>query len=100
VAELADLLLALRDGVREAAHAVASIEQPAQLETWLARGRERDDEVRRLNRAGRAWLLVEQADTELAIRGHDLIERAHDVERACVRLRERLQAITTSSSAL
>jgi uncharacterized protein Yka (UPF0111/DUF47 family) len=92
VDELAGLLLAIRDGVREAAHAVASLEQPAQLETWLARGRDRDDEIRRLNRAGRAWLLVEQSDTDLAIRGHDLIERAEDLERACIRLRDRLRS--------
>jgi uncharacterized protein Yka (UPF0111/DUF47 family) len=76
VGELADLLLALRDRVREAAHAVASLEHPAQLQTRLARGRERDAEIRRLDRAGRAWVLVEQPDTELAIRGHDLLERA------------------------
>jgi hypothetical protein len=37
-------------------------------------------------------LLVEQPDTELAIRGHDLIERAEDVERACLRLRARLHS--------
>jgi hypothetical protein len=100
VAELADLLLALRDGVREAAHAVASLEQPAHVETWLARGHERDGEIRRLDRAGRAWLLVEQPDTELAIRGHDLIDRAQNLERACVGLRERLQAMTMSSPGL
>ncbi|MGH2947523.1 MAG: hypothetical protein ACRDPC_14935 [Solirubrobacteraceae bacterium] len=100
VDEVAVLLLALRDGVREAAHAVASLEQPDQLGTWLARGRDRDDEIRRLNRAGRAWLLVEQPDTELAIRGHDLLERAEALERACIRLRARLHAMTLSSSGL
>ena len=67
VDELAVLLLALRDGVREAAHAVASLEQP---------------------------------DTELAIRGHELLERAEHLERACVRLRARLHAMTLSSSGL
>ena len=100
VDELAVLLLALRDGVREAAHAVASLEQPDQLETWLARGRDRDDEIRRLKRAGRAWLLVEQPDTELASRGHELLERAETVERACIRLRARLHAMTLSSSGI
>jgi uncharacterized protein Yka (UPF0111/DUF47 family) len=92
VRELAELILALRDGAREAAHAVASLEHSDQLETWLARGRARDDEIRRLSRAARQWLLVDQREAELAIRGHALLERAEAVERACVRLRERLHA--------
>jgi uncharacterized protein Yka (UPF0111/DUF47 family) len=100
VDELAALLLALRDGVREAAHAVAALEQPDRLETWLARGRDRDDEIRRLNRPARAWLLVDQSDTELAIRGHELLERAENLERACIRLRERLHTMDMSNSGI
>jgi uncharacterized protein Yka (UPF0111/DUF47 family) len=90
VGELGELLLAVRDGVRDAGHALAAIEQPRVLEARLARCRERDDEIRRLRRAARGWLLVEQSDSQLALRGHDLVEHAERVEIACVRLRERL----------
>jgi uncharacterized protein Yka (UPF0111/DUF47 family) len=90
VGELGDLLLAVRDGVRDAGHALAAIQQPSALAARLARCREHDDDIRRLSRNARAWLLVEQSDPQLALRGHDLVEHADSVEIACVRLRERL----------
>jgi len=88
--ELADLLLALRDTVRDAGHAVAAVEREARLRARLARCREREQEVRRLGRTARAWLVVEQRDPQLAIRGHHILRQADAALRACTRLRFRL----------
>ena len=88
--ELADLLLALRDTARDAGHAVAAVEREAELRARLARCRGREQEVRRLGRTARAWLVVEQRDPQLAIRGHHILRRADAALRACTRLRFRL----------
>ena len=90
--ELTDALLALRDATRDVAHAVAALEHEDELRTWLAHSREREHEVRHLGRAARAWLLVEQTDPELAIRGHDVMRHAEAALRACARLRVRLES--------
>jgi uncharacterized protein Yka (UPF0111/DUF47 family) len=90
--ELADLLLAVRDAARDAGHAVAAIEHETELRAWLSRCREREQEVQRVSRAARAWLLVEQTDLQLAIRGHDLLRQADAALRACGRLRVRLDS--------
>jgi uncharacterized protein Yka (UPF0111/DUF47 family) len=90
--ELADLLLALRDAARAAGHAVAAIEREAERPAWLFRCREREQEVRRLSRGARAWLLVEQPDPQLAIRGHNVLRQADAALRACMRLRVRLDS--------
>jgi uncharacterized protein Yka (UPF0111/DUF47 family) len=90
--EFTDVLLALRDAARDIAHAVAAIERDDELRTWLAHSREREQEVRHLGRAARAWLLVEQTDPELAIRGHNALRHAEAALRACARLRVRLDS--------
>ena len=88
--QLADLLLALRDAARDAGHAVAAIEREAELRAWLPHCREREQEARRLSRTARGWLLVEQPDPRLAIRGHDVLRQADAALCACTRLRIRL----------
>lgn len=90
--ELADVLLAMRDLARDSGHAVAAIEDATDLRAWLARCREREGEARRLSRAARGWLLVEQSDARLAIRGHDVVRAADAALAACTRLRVRLDA--------
>lgn len=89
--ELAGLLRALRDAARDAGHAVAATQQQAELRQRLARCREREHEVRQMSRAARAWLLVEQPDPRLAIRGHDVLRQADIAARACTRLRVHLE---------
>jgi hypothetical protein len=90
--ELADLLLALRDTARDAGHAVAAVEREDERRARLARCRERELEGRRLGRTARAWLVVEQRDPQLAIRGHHIVRRADAALRACTRLRFRLDS--------
>jgi nucleoid-associated protein YejK len=89
---LADVLLALRDAARDASHAVAAIEDQAELRAWLPRCREREHEARQLSRTARTWLLVEQRDPQLAIRGHDVLQHADAALRACTQLRIRLDS--------
>jgi uncharacterized protein Yka (UPF0111/DUF47 family) len=91
-AEFTDLLLALRDAARDVGHAVAAVEREHELRAWLSRCREHEQEIRRLSRAARAWLLVAQRDPQLAIRGHDLLGHADAAQRACTRLRVRLDS--------
>lgn len=86
----AHLLLALRDAARDAGHAVAAVEDEAELRARLSRCCEREQEVRCLSRAACAWLLVDQHDPQLAIRGHDVLRHADAALRACTRLRVRL----------
>ena len=90
--ELADVLLAVRDLTRDSGHAVAALEDTTDLRAWRLRCREREGEARRLSHAARAWLLVEQSDTKLAIRGHDVLRNAGAALAACTRLRVRLDA--------
>jgi hypothetical protein len=90
--ELADVLLAVRGLTRDSGHAVATIEDVTDLRAWLARCREREGEARRLSRAARAWLLVQQRDARLAIHGHDIVRDAERAVAACTRLRIHLDA--------
>jgi uncharacterized protein Yka (UPF0111/DUF47 family) len=92
--EIADALLAVRDLTRDSGQAVAAIEDATDLRAWLARCREREQEARRLSRAARAWLLIEQSDARVAIRGHDVVRNAEAALAACTRLRVRLGALT------
>ena len=91
LAVFGDVILSVRDAARDCAHAVAALEDPNRLEPRLVRCREREQQLRQADRAGRAWLLVEQSDPRTAVRGHELLERADEARRACVRLRGRLE---------
>ena len=91
---LGEVLVGLRVAARDVGHALAALEREAELHTWLAHCREREQEIRLLSRAARAWLLVEQTDPRLAIRGHNVLRYAEAALRACTQARLRLDAHT------
>jgi hypothetical protein len=94
VAVLTDVVLAVRDAARDGGHAVNAVDDPARLRVALDRLHDDADELRRLERAGRARLLVDQSDPSLALRGHGLLECVGEARRACIGLRDRLAACT------
>ena len=94
IVRLGEIVSVLRDLARACAHALSAIEAPAALHTRLRLCLEREREARSLTRDARAWLLVDQTDPHMAIRGDALACHVEVAAAACARLRAHLERRT------
>ena len=99
IARLAELVLCVRDAIRTAAAMARAVERGTGFDEAIDRADEAARTARTVSRATCSWLLVDQADAELAVAGQAVVTKAEQCIRTCLALRERVERDALARSA-